>query len=108
MNCLSRKGRRLTINKTQYTLIKIPLKDLTAQKFNMSIDKETEIQKGYLIAQESSLLLDQIERLRGKPSLHISEMILVVAKKNPRQEKELCHILNNGFFYNGEIGRAHV
>jgi len=98
---LSRKGRRLTINKTQYTLIKIPLKDLTAQKFNMSIDKETEIQKGYLIAQESSLLLDQIERLRGKPSLHISEMILVVAKKNPRQEKELRHILNNGFFYNG-------
>lgn len=28
-------------------------------------------------------------------------MILVVAKKNPRQEKELRHILNNGFFYNG-------
>lgn len=28
-------------------------------------------------------------------------MILVVAKKNPRQEKELRHILNNGFLYNG-------
>lgn len=45
-------------------------------------------------------MFDQIERLRGKPSLHISEIILVVAKKNPKQEKELRDILNNGFTYN--------
>ena len=27
--------------------------------------------------------------------------MLVVAKKNPKQEKDLRYILNNGFIYNG-------
>lgn len=89
------------INNLQYTLIKIPLKDLIAQNFNMIIDRETEIQKEYLVMQDDSLLLDQIARLRGKQAVHISEMILVVAKKNPRQEKDLRYLLNNGFLYNG-------
>ena len=54
-----------------------------------------------MIAQGTSLLFDQIERLRGKQSLHISEIILVVAKKNPKQEKDLRYILDKGFTYNG-------
>ncbi len=89
------------MNSTQYTLIKIPIKELIAQKYNVVMDMETAIQKEYIIAQGESLLFHQIERLRGEPSLHINELILVVAKKNPKQEKELRHILRDGFTYNG-------
>ena len=67
----------------------------------MQIDRDTEIEKEYVIAQRDSLLFDQIERLRGKTTKHISEVILVVAKKNPKQEKDLRHILKEGFTYNG-------
>ncbi len=86
---------------TQYTLIKLPIKELINQNFDVHIDKEKAIDEEYLVTQEPSLLLDQIERLRGTFSSHISEMILVVAKKNPKQEKDLKYILNNGFYYNG-------
>lgn len=89
------------IKTTQYTLIKIPIKELIDQNFDVHIDRDTEIDNEYLIAQGSSPLFDQIERLRGQFSSHISEIILVVAKKNKKQEKELRHLLTNGFFYNG-------
>lgn len=89
------------MNGTQYTLIKLPLRELTEHNYDVRPDRETEIRNGYLIAQGSSLLFDQIERLRGYPSFHIEEMILVSAVKNPRQEKELRHLLKNGFRYNG-------
>ena len=39
--------------------------------------------------------------MRGKFSSHINEIILVVAKKNPKQEKDLRYILDKGFTYNG-------
>lgn len=65
------------------------------------MDRDTEVDKEYLIAQGTSLLFDQVERLRGKKTSHISEIILVVAKKNPKQKKDLRYILNNGFTYNG-------
>ena len=67
----------------------------------MAIDKETEIDSEYIIKQGNSPLFDQIEQLRGFHAQHISELILVVAKKNPKQEKDLKYILNNGFLYNG-------
>lgn len=67
----------------------------------MVIDKETEIDSEYIIKQGDSPLFDQIEQLRGFHAQHISELILVVAKKNPKQEKDLKYILNNGFLYNG-------
>ena len=54
-----------------------------------------------MIAQGTSLLFDQIERLRGKQLSHINELMLVVAKKNPKQEKDLRYILDKGFIYNG-------
>lgn len=86
---------------TQYTLVKIPITELIRQNFNIVIDRETEIEQEYLVTQEASLLFDQIERLRGKICSHINEVILVVAKKNPKQEKDLRYILSNGFSYNG-------
>ena len=85
----------------QYTLIKIPIKEIINQNYDVVIDRDTEIQNEYLITQGTSLLFDQIERLRGSFTSHINEVILVVAKKNPKQEDYLRHILNEGFTYNG-------
>lgn len=84
----------------QYTLLKLPIQELISQKFHVTMDRDTAAQKEYLIAQDNSLLFDQIERLRGKETSHISEVILVVARKNPRQEKELRRLLSQGFWYN--------
>lgn len=86
---------------TQYTLVKIPIKELIQQNYNVTIDRKTEIANDYLVAQADSLLFDQIERLRGSSVKHIHEVILVVAKKNPKQEASLRYILENGFTYNG-------
>ncbi len=86
---------------SQCTLIKLPLKELIRQNFDMNLSRDQEIEKGYFITQESSLLFDQIERLRGIPSSHINEVILLTAKKNPRQEKDLRRVLKEGFYYNG-------
>lgn len=69
--------------------------------YSVSLDRETEIEREYLIEQGNSPLFDQIERIRGYKTTHIKELLLVVAKKNPRQEKYLRDILNNGFTYNG-------
>ena len=85
----------------QYTLVKIPIKEIISQDYNVIMDRDTEIQNEYLITQGTSLLFDQIERLRGHFTSHIKEIILVVAKKNPKQEEYLRHILNEGFTYNG-------
>ena len=79
----------------QYTLIKLPLKELISQNFNVTLSKADAISKEYMIAQDNSLLFDQIERLRGKPSAHINELILIVAKRNPKQETALRHVLSN-------------
>lgn len=85
----------------RYTLIKLPLKELIRQDFDIKISRDEEIEKGFFITQEASLLFDQIERLRGIHSSHINEVILVTARKNPKQEKDLRYVLTNGFFYNG-------
>ena len=85
----------------QYTLVKIPIKEIINQDYDVIMDRDTEIQNEYLITQGTSLLFDQIERLRGRFTSHIKEIILVVAKKNPKQEEYLRHILNEGFTYNG-------
>ena len=90
-----------TIETIQYTLVKVPIKEIIKQNFNVTINRDEEIDNEYLIEQGDSLLFDQIERLRGSFSSHISEIILVVAKKNPKQEKDLRLILDSGFTYNG-------
>ncbi len=89
------------IETIQYTLIKVPIRELIKQNFNATVSKDREISEEYLIAQSNSLLFDQIEKLRGYFSSHINEVILVVAKKNPKQEKDLRYILDHGFTYNG-------
>lgn len=83
----------IVIKKVQYTLVKIPIKELIDGDFNIQINRDTEIKKEYLIKQGDSPLFDQIQRLRGESSPHISELMLVVAKKNPKQEESLRKIL---------------
>lgn len=85
----------------QYTLIKIPLKELINHAFHITISRKEEIENGFLIAQNPSLLFDQIERIRGRELVHLNDIILVTARRNPKQESDLRRILSEGFFYNG-------
>lgn len=91
----------ITMENKQYTLIKIPIREIIKQNFDVQLDKDTEIENNYLIPQSPCLLFDQIERLRGSFSSHIDEVILVSAPKNPKNEDKLRLILNTGFNYNG-------
>jgi hypothetical protein len=91
----------LNINKTQYTLVKIPIKEIIKQEYDVKLTQTQEIDNEYLIKQGNSPLFDQIEMLRGYFCERINEIILVVAKKNPSQEEYLRYVLDNGFSYNG-------
>ncbi len=82
-----------------YTLIKLPLSEIIKQDYSVILTNEEEAV--YRITQGTSLLFDQIERLRGTSSSHIHELILVTAKKNPRQEEQLRYLLHHGFTYQG-------
>ena len=88
------------INNTLYQLIKIPIKEVIKQDYNVHLTKDEELQKDYLIAQQNSLLLDQLRQIRGKDSARINELILVEAKKNKNTKEATQHILRNGFDYN--------
>ena len=89
------------IDKIQYTLVKIPIKEIIKQEYDVKLTQDQEIDNEYLIKQGDSPLFDQIEMLRGEFSDRINEIILIVAKKNPIQEPHLRYILDNGFYYNG-------
>ncbi len=84
-----------------YTLIKLPLEDLISRDFAVTADRETEILKGWRVSQGDSLLFAQIRRLSREESDHISQVILVSARKNPRQAKALRRLMEEGFSYNG-------
>lgn len=84
----------------QYILTKIPINELIKCEGVLTMTQEYERQMGYEIEQGDSLLLDQIEQLRGFKTNRITELVLVEAKRNPKQEDFLRDILNNGFIYN--------
>lgn len=86
------------MDKQQYILAKIPIKLIISNAYKIKLTEDEELE--YLIAQSSSLLFDQIERIRGSFSDRINEFVLVEAKKNPKIENQLEYILNNGFEYN--------
>lgn len=89
-----------SIDNTLYSLIKIPIKELMNDKLEANLSREQEIKREYLIRQGDSPIFNQIERIRGNKSIHIKELILVVAKKNPKHETWLRKILDEGFTYN--------
>ena len=80
-------------------MVKIPIKLIINNQYNIKLSEDEELE--YLITQSPSLLFDQIENIRGKFSEHITEVILVEAKRNKNTTVQLEHILNNGFTYNG-------
>ena len=81
--------------------MKLPIREIIKQEYDVKIDKNEAMSNEYLIKQGDSIIFDQIKRLRGYTSSHISEMVLIVAKKNPKTEKELKRILDEGFYLNG-------
>lgn len=83
----------------QFTLLKLPIQEIIAQNFDLTLSQEKE--ELLLVTQSNSLLFDQIERLRGHFSKHISELILVSARKSANTASALTYILEKGFFYNG-------
>ena len=83
----------MVITKIQYTMMKLPIREIIKQEYDVKIDKNEAMSNEYLIKQGDSIIFDQIKRLRGYTSSHISEMVLIVAKKNPKTEKELKKIL---------------
>lgn len=85
----------------RYSLIKIPIDAIIQNKFNINITREEAIKQNYIIEESNSLLLDQIERLRGFCTNHVRELIFVEAKRNPKKESQLRKLLTNGFSYNG-------
>lgn len=85
----------------RYIMFKLPIRELIAQDFDVFMDDDYAISKGYLIAQGPSLLFDQIEMLRGHFSSRINEFVLVEAKKNPKLQDALVKILDEGFTLNG-------
>ena len=87
------------IKQQQYTLVKLPFRIIIENEYDLNLFPGQELD--YLIQQGDSPLFNQIERLRGKFSVHIPEIILVTAKKNPREENLLKELLYNGFNYNG-------
>ena len=74
-------------------MMKLPIREIIKQEYDVKIDKNEAMSNEYLIKQGDSIIFDQIKRLRGYTSSHISEMVLIVAKKNPKTEKELKRIL---------------
>ncbi|MCI8485219.1 MAG: hypothetical protein HFH41_12920 [Lachnospiraceae bacterium] len=88
-----------TDNHRQFTLVKLPIQEIIAREYRVTLSSEEEIP--FLVSQGNSLLLDQIARLRGQESSHVAELILVSAKKSPRTVSPLERILTEGFFYNG-------
>lgn len=85
------------MNTYLYTLQKLPLDLIIRQDFNVALD-ETEALK-YRITESPSLLLDQIELLRGHKKMHMNEIIFVEAKRNPKKEDQLRRLLIEGFDY---------
>ena len=47
------------MKQVRYTLIKIPIRELISQNFDVVLNQESEIQNGYRIAQGDSLLFDR-------------------------------------------------
>lgn len=50
-----------------YTLIRIPLKDLSSCDFNMNVTGDEEAARQYIVSTEDSIIIDQLARLRGYP-----------------------------------------
>jgi len=80
----------------QYDILSITIQDIIKSEFDLHIDDETL----YIIQQQDSPLFNQIELIRGYPSLKIKELIYVEAKHNKNKIAQLKKLLKDGFKYN--------
>ena len=87
------------MDKTQYYIPCIKVKDLIESNYNLNFDLENE--QKILISTLISPLIQQIQRITGKKSTFLKEMVQVEAKHDKKREKEYKYMLNNGFIYNG-------
>lgn len=87
------------MDKTQYYIPCIKVKDLIKSDYNLNYSAEEE--KKTLISTLISPLIYQIQRITGNKSIFLKEMIQVEAKHDKKKEKEYKYMLNNGFTYNG-------
>ena len=72
-----------------YTLIRIPLKDLSSCDFNMNVTGDEEAARQYIVSTEDSIIIDQLARLRGYPCSHITEMILIRSRNKNSGEDDM-------------------
>lgn len=84
-----------------YTCVKLTIKELAEHSFSINYTPEELTDKNCLVKQTDSLLLDQIERLRGCKVSHIEELILVEARKSKNTEAPLKYVLEHGFLFQG-------
>jgi len=87
-------------NKQQYYILKIDVNEIIINDFNLYYDECKEFE--FLIAEQNSHLINQIEKLRGIFSDRVSELIFVVAKNNKKKIKEYSQLIRDGFYYNGK------
>ncbi|MBR0596956.1 RNA dependent RNA polymerase [Sinanaerobacter chloroacetimidivorans] len=89
------------MKKAEYELIKLSLRQIESQNFNVVFTPKQEVENNLIIKQQNSLLFDQIKRIRGCDTKRVKEMILVEAKRNKKQENTLEQLIHEGFSYNG-------
>lgn len=70
------------------------------QNYEVMLSKEEVHELGYVVAQGTSLLFDQIRRI-SKSEQMIDQIIFVEAQKNKTTKDATIHIMNHGFHYNG-------
>ena len=80
----------------QYDILSITIQQIIKADFDLHIDDETL----YIIQQQDSPLFNQIELIRGYPSLKIKELIYVEATHSKNRKPKLEKLLKNGFKYN--------
>jgi len=80
----------------QYDIISITIQNIIKAEFDLYIVDETP----YIIQQQDSPLFNQIELIRGYPSLKVKELIYVEAKHSKNRKPLLEKLLKDGFKYN--------
>jgi len=80
----------------QYDILSITIQQIIKAEFDLHIDDETL----YIIQQQDSPLFNQIELIRGYPSLKIKELIYVEATHSKNRKPKLEKLLKDGFKYN--------
>jgi hypothetical protein len=80
--------------------LKIDVNEIIRSDFNLYYDEYKEFE--FLIAEQNSHLINQVEMLRGYFSDKVSELIFVVAKNNKKKIKEYSQLIRDGFSYNGK------